>query len=201
LNGLGVAARWTMGHVGYKTHPELTEPRIEFRIALPEDAPQIVALIESAYRGDDSRAGWTTEADLLGGQRTDQDEVSTIIDEPSADFILAYSEQGLLGCVLLRDERSAAYIGMLAIRPDCQASGLGRKLLTEAERRAQTLFSAIKARMTVIIQREELIQWYERRGYSRTDRREPFPYGDPRFGLPKRPDLEFIVLEKLLARG
>ena len=183
---------------GTMTLRELINLHLEFRVALPADAPNIVALVESAYRGDASRVGWTTEADILGGQRTDQDEVSSIIGDSSARILLAHSGLELLGCVMLRDEPSSSYIGMLAIRPDCQASGVGRKLLAEAERFATMEFCATMARMTVIIQREELIQWYERRGYHRTDRREAFPYGNPRFGLPKRPDLEFLVLEKSL---
>ena len=53
--------------------------------------------------------------------------------------------------------------------------------------------------MTVIAQRAELIAWYERRGYARTGEARPFPYGDPRFGEPRRDDLSFLVLEKPLA--
>jgi ribosomal protein S18 acetylase RimI-like enzyme len=173
-------------------------PNIEFRIALPGDTTAVVALVESAYRGDASRKGWTTEADILDGQRTDAEEVLEIIDDSSARLILALAGTELMGCVVLRDEVSSAYIGMLAIRPDYQASGLGRRLLEEAEHCAQAKFFATKTRMTVIIQREDLIEWYERRGYVRTERREPFPYGNPRFGLPKRADLEFLVLEKRL---
>jgi ribosomal protein S18 acetylase RimI-like enzyme len=179
----------------------MSKPPLTFRVACPADAGDVVTLVESAYRGDVSRKGWTTEADILDGQRTDLDEVSSIIGDPSARIVLACAGEELLGCVMLRDERLSAYIGMLAIRPDFQACGLGRNLLEEAERYAQGQFSANRARMTVIIQREELIQWYERRGYVRTSRREPFPYGNPRFGLPRRPDLEFIVLEKPLPSG
>jgi hypothetical protein len=52
--------------------------------------------------------------------------------------------------------------------------------------------------MTVIAQRQELIAWYQRRGYSLTGEARPFPTEDPRFGLPKRDDLGFVVLEKRL---
>src|SRR4051794_13241714 len=45
---------------------------VMFREAGPADLGAIVALVESAYRGESSRAGWTTEADLLDGQRTDR---------------------------------------------------------------------------------------------------------------------------------
>jgi ribosomal protein S18 acetylase RimI-like enzyme len=142
--------------------------------------------------------GWTTEADLLSGQRTDEDEVTTIIRDPTAQLLLAFCDTHLVGCVLVRKEGASAYVGMLAIRPEQQARGVGRQLLAEAEQTARTAFAATRARMTVIIQREELIRWYERRGYHRTERREPFPYGNARFGLPKRSDLEFLVLEKPL---
>jgi hypothetical protein len=53
--------------------------------------------------------------------------------------------------------------------------------------------------MTVIHLRDTLIAWYERRGYRRTGETEPFPYGDERFGIPRRDDLYFVVLEKALA--
>lgn len=172
---------------------------IAIRFASLADVPEVVALVESAYRGDSSRVGWTTEADILGGQRTDSNEVTSIIHDVTARLILAHCNERLTGCVLVRDEKSSAYIGMLAIRPEHQSHGLGRKLLEQAEEYARSTWAAATARMTVIVQREELIQYYERRGYCRTEHREPFPYGDPRFGLPKRPDLEFIVLEKQLS--
>ena len=155
-----------------------------------------MSLVQSAYRGEISRKGWTTEADLLGGQRTDADEIASVLRDPAAQMVLAYNDSQILGCVLLRDEKGTAYIGMLAIRPEQQAQGLGRQLLQQAEQIAAGEFKAQRARMTVIIQRENLISWYVRRGYRITNQREPFPYGNPRFGLPKRPDLQFVVLEK-----
>jgi ribosomal protein S18 acetylase RimI-like enzyme len=176
----------------------LSASLVEFRSATAADAPAIVALVESAYRGEASRQGWTTEADLLDGQRTDLDEVLSILGDPGAHIALACAGDELLGSVLMRDEAGTAYIGMLAVRPDQQAHGLGRQLLEHAEGLARSAWSATRARMTVIIQRDDLIRWYERRGYRRTSGREPFPYGNPRFGLPRRPDLEFIVLEKPL---
>lgn len=174
----------------------MSTPDPKFRTANLVDAANIVALVESAYRGNTSRAGWTTEADLLEGQRTDLEEVTACLSDPLVRIVLAESDEELLGTVLLRDEPTATYIGMLAIRPGHQARGLGRQLLERAERLAGELFCAKATRMTVIAQREELIQWYIRRGYRNTGRREPFPYGNERFGLPKRSDLEFVVLEK-----
>lgn len=190
---------WTRHAIRDNTRAELANHELSFRFATPQDAGNVVALVESAYRGDVSRAGWTTEADILDGQRTDLDGVIELIADPASRLVLAHANDCLVGCVHVLDEGQAAYIGMLAIRPDRQAHGIGRQLLWQAEQCARTVFAATMARMTVIIQREELIRWYERRGYCRTDRREPFPYHDPRFGLPKRPDLEFLVLEKVLA--
>jgi ribosomal protein S18 acetylase RimI-like enzyme len=171
---------------------------IQFRYAAPADCEAIVALVESAYRGEVSRQGWTTEADLLGGQRTDAEDVTSILAEPGARLLLATDGGQILGCVLLRREPEGIYLGMLAIRPRLQAKGLGKQLLGEAEARARREFGAKQARMTVIEQRQELIAWYLRRGYADTGHTEPFPYGNPRFGTPKRNDLRFIVMKKAL---
>jgi ribosomal protein S18 acetylase RimI-like enzyme len=174
------------------------EVTIEIRLATSADTAAVVALIESAYRGQASRAGWTTEADLLDGQRTDAEEIVGILAEPEAHLLLATRGRAIIGCVLVRREASGAYIGMLAVDPDLQAKGLGKTLLNAAEARGRSEFAATHARMTVIAQRIDLIAWYVRCGYRVTNRTEPFPYGNPRFGLPKRGDLRFVVLEKPL---
>jgi ribosomal protein S18 acetylase RimI-like enzyme len=176
----------------------VNELELVFRDAALDDVGRIVDLVESAYRGDRSRLGWTTEADLLDGQRTDRLEIEQVMADPRARLIVATRGADLLGCVLVRDERTSAYIGMLAVDPRQQQLGLGRRLLAHAERIALVEFGAPSVRMTVIVQRQDLIQWYVRRGYSVTQEREPFPYGDPRFGLPRRPDLEFAVLRRRL---
>ncbi len=170
----------------------------EFRYATFADLNDVLALVQSAYRGDASRAGWTTEADLLDGQRTDAEELAGILKNTDARLLLATRGREIVGCVLLRREATGAYIGMLAVRPLLQALGIGKRLLTEAEKWARIEFGAQRSRMTVIEQRQELIAWYVRRGYFVTTRTEPFPYGSPRFGLPRRTDLRFVVLEKAL---
>lgn len=171
-----------------------------FRIAGPEDVGPVVDLVESAYRGDSSRAGWTTEAELLDGQRTDAQEVSSLISREGSMVLLAEEETGLAGCCHLEFRRpSTAYFGMFAVRPGLQGSGVGRAILSEAARRA-VRWGCEEMRMTVIRQRLELIRWYERLGFSATGETEPFPYGDERFGRPRRDDLEFIVLAAPLNR-
>jgi ribosomal protein S18 acetylase RimI-like enzyme len=169
------------------------------RQATSADAPALVALVNSAFRGDRSRAGWTTEADLLGGQRIDAEKLTDTIATPGNIILMRERDRELVGCVHLERTGEDCYLGMLTIRPTMQGRGLGSQLLGAAERWAIEHWSSRSMHMTVIVQRLELIAWYERRGYSRTGERKPFPYGDQRFGLPRRPDLAFEVLRKPLS--
>jgi len=172
---------------------------LDFREAGPGDVPALHRLIESAYRGDSARRGWSHEADLLDGQRTDVEELSGIIADPKQAMLLTHDGDRLVGCVRLVDEGDGvAYLGMLSIDPSLQAGGLGRRLMAEAETVARDRFGADRMRMTVIKARGELIAWYARRGYALTGAEEPFPMDDERFGLPKRRDLVFVVMEKPL---
>lgn len=182
----------------------MSELALSFRLATAADAPTIAALVEAAYRGDASRQGWTTEADLLEGQRTDPAGVASIVAATDAHVILATDRAsgGLVACCEVREpgarRTGAAYFGMFAVDPTLQGGGVGRIVLAEAERRAREDWGAGRMEMTVIRQRTELIDWYERRGYARTGQTEPFPYGDDTFGLPQVDDLEFEVLAKAL---
>jgi GNAT superfamily N-acetyltransferase len=167
--------------------------------ALTTDVGDVVALVESAFRGETSRAGWTTEADLLDGRRTGTDEIEAIVADPGQRILLLRDAGGeLVASVVLRRDGDSAWLGMLAIRPVLQGRGTGRAMLVAAEGWVAEHWGARRMRMTVIAQRAELIAWYERRGYRRTGETAPFFYGDPRFGLPKRDDLYFVVLEKTL---
>ena len=188
---------------------------LRFRAAEPADADAIVALVESAYRGDASRAGWTTEADFLDGRRTGADEVLAQIERPDSRILLAERDGDLLACANVAidalahpahaslahpyaSEDLAGYFGMFSVQPGLQNTGIGKAMLAEAERVARDEWKLPSMRMTVIDIRDELIAWYERRGYRRTGITKPFPYGDARFGIPKRDDLRFEILEKVL---
>lgn len=173
-------------------------PALSFRAATPDDVGAIVALVESAYRGEASRAGWTTEADLLDGRRTGPEDVLAQLARPQSRMLLAERDGELLACAHVAVEDGAGYFGMFSVRPGLQGAGIGGQVLAEAERFARDEFGMDVMRMTVIDLREELIAWYERRGYRRTGIKKPFPYGDERFGLPRRDDLRFEVLEKAL---
>ncbi|WP_411110479.1 GNAT family N-acetyltransferase [Streptomyces sp. c-19] len=172
--------------------------RISYRDAVLGDVPALVPLVQSAYRGDASRRGWTTEAHLLQGQRTDPDGVAAVITTPGSRLLVVESDGEIVACCQLEDRGEAAYFGMFAVRPELQGAGLGKLIIAEAERRVRELWGAREMHMTVISVREELIAWYERRGYRRTGRMSPFPYGDERFGVPQRGDLEFELLVKPL---
>lgn len=171
---------------------------IAFRDAVAADVPAIVALVESAYRGDASRAGWTTEADLLDGQRVDLPGVTEVVLRPGSRVLIAESAGALVACCHLEKQRDACYFGMFSVKPTEQGGGLGKQMLAEAERVARAEWNCRKMEMTVISVRDELIAWYLRRGYRRTGVRKPFPYGDARFGIPRRDDLQFELLEKTL---
>lgn len=155
-------------------------------------------LVESAFRGDSARGGWTHEADLLGGQRTDQEALAEAIADPDRTILIAFDGDALIGCVeVRRADMGRSALGLLSVRPDRQAAGTGRRLVAAAEGYAREHHRAARMEMTVIAARGELIAWYERQGYGRTGEIRPFPMDDPRFGLPRVP-LSFVVLERTL---
>jgi len=162
------------------------------------DLPAVAALVNSAYRGETSRQGWTTEADYIDGQRTDARTLARDLAEtPGARLLMLREADELLGTVWLEptDELETWYLGMLTVRPDLQARQLGRGLLAQAEAAAAAL-GARRIRMTVVAIRDTLIAWYQRRGYALTGETRPWPYDQPVYGEPRRQDLSFVVLEK-----
>jgi GNAT superfamily N-acetyltransferase len=166
---------------------------LTFRAATRADAVRVAALVNSAYRGESSKRGWTTEADLLGGQRTDPEGVIDMIEAPGSCIVLAFDAHGtLIGCVRLqREAGGSCYLGLLTVDPTRQAQGAGRLMMDHSEMLARE-WGCSCMRMTVIHLREELLRYYERRGYTRTGREEPFPENDPRFGLPRT---KLVLLE------
>jgi len=171
---------------------------VHIRTAALVDVLPLLDLVHSAYRGERARTGWTHEADMLDGQRTDTAALTEIVD--ASQCILLAEDQGkLIGCVQVSDQgRGTAYLGLLSIAPEHQAQGLGRELIRAAEEQAKRAFGARQMEMTVIRQREELVAYYERRGYAPTGEERPFPLDDPRFGIPRRRDLSFVVLAKAI---
>lgn len=218
---------------------------LSFRFATLADVPAVVALVESAYRGEASQAGWTSEAHLLHGQRTDEAMVAEAIGRRGVEVLLAERGGQLVACCELtapggaRDEQAsgvpspasgvlawessqggkigmpepdgeahgcsaasasagATYLGMFAVRPELQGDGLGRAVLDEAARIARDDWSSAALELSTLHPRAELIAWYERRGFTRTGELRPFPYGEPRYGVPQRDDIVQVVLSRPL---
>ena len=176
-----------------------TGPEPAYRRAGRDDVPALVGLVNSCYRGDASRQGWTTEADLLDGRRVDAEGMTALVERADTLVLVAEVDGVLAACCELQRGTSDAYFGMFSVRPDIQGGGLGRRVLAEAERTAAQKWGCRLMRMKVIKQRPELIAWYERRGYTCTGRTEPFPYGNEAFGVPRRDDLEFVELIRELS--
>lgn len=171
-----------------------------------QDLDRLVEFVNAAYRGDSSKSGraWTTEADLLDGQRVDSESLKELL-RPAVEaaasskstILMLERDTELWGCVNLRRlPHNLAYLGMLTVAPQHQNSGAGRELLSRAETWVRQQWQVHGIEMTVIHLRHELISWYQRRGYSLTSETRPFPYDNPRFGLPRREDLHFVVLRK-----
>lgn len=164
--------------------------------AVAADVAELAILINSAYRGEASKKGWTTEADLLEGTRTTPEELVAIINTPHHYLFKFTRDNNIIGSVLLIAKKEVLYLGMLTVSPELQNCGIGKQLLQAAEQHAQQL-ELSRIQMTVIGIRKELLAWYVRNGYEDTGLREPFPFGEGDKALTSAP-LDFIVLEKKL---
>ena len=172
-------------------------PALTFRIASIHDAEVIASLVNAAYRGEASRQGWTTEADLLDGLRTTAAEVQQLIESDHSTLVLGVSDSEIIASVCLEQSADAAHIGMFVVRPDLQGSGIGKQLLTYAESYARQHWAVKAFVMHVITLRHELIAFYERRGYRRTGVFKTFPV-DPDMWQPKVSGLRLEALQKLI---
>ncbi|HEX5330315.1 GNAT family N-acetyltransferase [Sulfuricurvum sp.] len=167
-----------------------------FRHATHNDIPTITVLINRSYRGDSSRAGWTTEADLLSGKRIDEEGLTQLLNDPESLILIAQSEDRVFATIHAHHENESVHFGLFAVEPSLQGGGIGKELLAYAESEAIRKWEVSTAIMEVITQRSELIEYYERRGYVRTGEMIAFPESD----LWKRltPYLSLEILSKNL---
>ena len=163
-------------------------------IAMPEDAPTLVKLINSAYRGDQSKKGWTTEADIIGGEyRILLPDLEALIQKQGVVFLLSVNEeQQTEGSVFLEKRGDQLYLGMLSVHPDLQTRGTGKQLMLAAEDQARQM-GCQSIIMRVIHLRKELIDWYLRRGYYDTGKTEA--YIPPSYESVSIP-FHFVILQK-----
>ncbi|MET3709826.1 ribosomal protein S18 acetylase RimI-like enzyme [Sphingomonas trueperi] len=165
---------------------------LTIRPATPADLPAIHPVIERAYRGETARQGWTHEADLIDGPRTDLRTLTAIVEDPAQVLLSAWEDDAPIGCVNVANRGGGtAYLGLLCIDPLRQAAGLGRQLIAAAEGHARDGFVCTRMEMTVIEERRKLIEYYVRRGYAETGERRDFP-------IPLDPPLFMTVLAKPL---
>jgi len=171
------------------------------RHAVPADHEAVVQLANLAYRGDDGVRGWNVESEHLAGDRLTLALLQADLAAATDAHLLLYCETPdgpPLGTVWLEPEGGDSWhLGLLSVHPGYQDRKLGRGLLEAAEVFARG-HGARRITMSVINVRDTLIAWYQRRGYERNGRIEPYPYGDERWGRPLRDDLEFVVLEKAI---
>ena len=170
---------------------------VTFKTAHPEDSQTISDLVNSAYRGDNSKQGWTTEADYIGGTRTTPELILAMLNTPRAQIDLAFDEsENLIGCVYInREGTKRLYFGMLTTSPLYQGKGLGKKMISHVEGIAKKE-SFTELKITVLNVRAELIEFYERRGFKATGDFEKFPDNDPAYGIPKVSGLKLLEFIK-----
>lgn len=178
-------------------------PDLAFRTATDADVEAVVALVQSAYRGEASRAGWTTEADLIDGQRTDAGLVRETLARPDATILLAEGAGSgrILACAEITTydgPGGGGYFGMFAVDPAEQGRGIGSAVLDEIERIVRDERGHERLVLVVISLRVEMIDLYSRRGFVPTGEMHRFPYGEERYGRPRRDDLELLVMAKTL---
>lgn len=193
--------------------PATPEPLITLRLTdgCLADASGMADLINRAYRGETSRVGWTTEADILDGVRTTPSQLQAQLSHAHIHFLLAWQETQLVGCICLehlnhsaeaqhatQSQENKVQLGMIAVEPQLQNQGIGKWLIAQAEAWACTHWSVKASQMSVIHLREPLIAFYQRLGYIPTNEYRDFPVA-PQLWQPKVADLKLRVLRKTFA--
>lgn len=169
---------------------------MKFTHATNNDIPTLTSLLNRSYRGDSSRAGWTTEADLLSGQRIDEEGLTQLLNDPESLILIAHSEDRVFATIHAHHENESVHFGLFAVEPSLQGGGIGKELLAYAESEAIRKWGVSTAIMEVITQRSELIGYYERRGYMRTGEMIAFPHSP--LWQSKTDNLALAVLKKSL---
>jgi ribosomal protein S18 acetylase RimI-like enzyme len=156
----------------------------------------LARLVNDAYGRTERPHGWTSEDGIVAGPRVTPEDVQAIVDGETT-LLVAKADEELIGCVHLAGEGGDCELGLLSVEPDRQDEGLGRAILKAAEAHARDELEAKRIVLHVVSVREDLIAWYERRGYTHTGVEEPFDSAGDQRSLVG--ELSFVVLEKRLA--
>lgn len=164
------------------------------RIATQQDAAELAALVNAAYRPGKGDGGWTHEAALVDGERTNPEQLAMLLARDDGVMLLGRRDGATLACVDLRHQGDTVTIGMLAVQPSLQNAGLGKIMLAHAETCAVHLFNPQRLLMHVVEARQELVDFYTRRGYALSGKTSAYPSGDG-VGTPKI-ELRLVELHK-----
>jgi len=169
------------------------------RPAQAQDADAISALVNRAYRGDSSRAGWTTEADLLDGKRTTTEDVLALLNRHDVVMLCGWVDEVLMVtlCAEWHAEEQVAHLGMIAVEPSAQNRGYGKQMILAAEQLAVARWGARASQMAVVSVRQTLIAFYQRLGYQATGELKPFPHL-PEMWQAKVDNMQLMTLQKEL---
>jgi ribosomal protein S18 acetylase RimI-like enzyme len=174
----------------------MTNGDLQFRIATLDDATQLQAMVQSAFRAEDSRKDWTADMKLGASFRIDVEEITTQITKPDGAILVATDNSTLVASIEV-SKRSAdlARLSMLAVDEHHQRGGIGRRVLAYAEDYCQRTWGVKKLGLNALSTRRELILWYIRHGYRKTGELTPFPKVHVK-ELALLDDLYFVELEK-----
>jgi ribosomal protein S18 acetylase RimI-like enzyme len=167
--------------------------KLKIREATVKDAAEIACLVNAAYRPQAGEGGWTHESSLVSGDRTSPEQVADVLID--SVVLVGLHDAKLVACVQIEGKGNEAFIGMLAVEPSIQAGGLGKTMLTEAERYAESSLSATQFVLVVVSARAELVQFYLRRGYEETGQRLAYPINSG-VGKPRGGELDLTILRK-----
>lgn len=166
-----------------------------FRTASKSDAEAIAQLVNKAYRPESGVSGWTHESHLVSGGRTSVGQIEAMMSKPDSVILVGLKGSEIVACVHVEKDGSNGHISMLAVSPILQGAGAGKQMLAHAERYASENFNSEKFIMVVVSSRSELISFYLKRGYQKTDTVMDYPLSAG-VGIPKHAGLKVEVLEK-----
>lgn len=176
-------------------------PMLNFYKAELSDAAAMSQLVNRAYRGETSRKGWTTEADILDGIRATTKDIAEIINASDQFMLMGELDQKIVACIQCQkqayDGQSVAQFGMIAVEPSKQNRGHGKDLIQAAEAITKREWGVAGFAMLVITRRTDIIDFYQRLGYEPTHTYVDFPV-NPEKWQPKVSGLALQYLVKKL---